>query len=70
MSIYKELNIQPIINASGNYTILGGSKMSKQTLIDINSAAENFVQIKELQNKVYEEIARMTKNESISVSII
>jgi L-seryl-tRNA(Ser) seleniumtransferase len=68
MSIYKELNIQPIINASGNYTILGGSKMSKQTLIDINSAAENFVQIKELQNKVYEEIARMTKNESACIS--
>ena len=68
MSIYKEFNIQPIINASGSYTMLGGSKMSKQTLMDMESASENFVQIKELQDKVYEEIARMTKNVSACIT--
>lgn len=68
MSIYKELNIQPIINAAGTYTLLGGSKMSKQTLKDIVSSSESFIQLKELQNKVYEEIARLTNNEAACVT--
>ena len=51
MSIYKEFNIQPIINASGSYTMLGGSKMSKQTLMDMESASENFVQIKNFKTR-------------------
>lgn len=68
MNIYEELHVQPIINAAGTYTLLGGSKMSEQTLKDMASAAGSFVQIRELQNKVYEEIAKLTKNEAACVS--
>lgn len=68
MNIYEELHVQPIINAAGTYTLLGGSIMSEQTLKDMASAARNFVQIKELQKKVYDEIARLTNNEAACVS--
>lgn len=68
MDIYEELNVQPIINAAGTYTVLGGSKMSEKTLQDMESAAANFVQIDDLQNKVYDEIAKLTKNEAACVS--
>lgn len=68
MNIYEELNVQPIINAAGTYTVLGGSKMSEKTLQDMASAAANFVQIEDLQNKVYDEIAKLTKNEAACVS--
>lgn len=66
--IYESLQVRKIINAAGTYTVLGGSRMSQQTLDDIRSAAGSFVQIRELQKKINGEIARMTHNEAAYVT--
>ena len=66
-SIYKRLNITPMINAAGTYTMVGGSRMSEQTLKDMSDAARSHVDIKELQTKVNERLAEITKNEAASV---
>ncbi len=66
-SIYKRLNITPIINAAGTYTMVGGSRMSEQTLKDMSDAARSHVDIKELQTKVNERLSKLTKNESACV---
>jgi len=66
-SIYKKLNITPMINAAGTYTMIGGSRMSEQTLADMAEAARSHVDIKELQQKVNQRLAKITKNEAASV---
>lgn len=66
--IYESLKVKKIINAAGTYTVLGGSRMSKQTLNDMQNAAGSFVQIRDLQQKINLEIARMTNNEAAYVT--
>lgn len=66
-SIYKRLNITPMINAAGTYTMVGGSRMSEQTLKDMADATRAHVDIKELQTKVNQRLAEITKNEAASV---
>ncbi|GMO13836.1 MAG: DgaE family pyridoxal phosphate-dependent ammonia lyase [Treponemataceae bacterium] len=68
MDIYKELRVQPIINAAGTYTVLGGSRMSAETLSAMTSAAENFVSLRDFQKAAHEAIAKLTKNEAAYVS--
>ena len=66
-SIYKRLNITPMINAAGTYTMVGGSRMSEKTLADMAEAARSHVDIKELQLKVSERLAKVTQNEAAAV---
>ena len=66
-TIYEKLNITPMINAAGTYTMVGGSRMSEQTLKDMTDAAGANVDIKELQTKVNQRLAEITKNEAASV---
>lgn len=66
--IYEELNAKKIINAAGTYTVLGGSRMSEQTLRAMQQAAGSFVQIRELQAKINKELAKLTKNEAAYVT--
>ena len=66
--IYAELGVQKIINATGTFTVLGGSRMSEKTLDDMKSAANSFVQIKELQKKINAEVARLTRNEAAYIT--
>ena len=66
-SIYKKLDITPMINAAGTYTMVGGSKMSEQTLADMAEAARSHVDIKELQRKVNQRLAELTQNEAAAV---
>ena len=66
-SIYKKLNITPMINAAGTYTMVGGSRMSEQTLADMAEAARSHVDIKELQQKVNQRLAKITQNEAAAV---
>lgn len=66
-SVYKKLNITPMINAAGTYTMVGGSRMSEQTLADMAEAARSHVDIKELQAKANERLAEITKNEAASI---
>ncbi len=67
MNIYEELGVTPVINAAGTYTIVGGSRMSAQTLQAMQEAAEDHVLISELQNAVQAKIAQMTHNEAAVV---
>ena len=62
MGIYQELGLQPIINAAGTYTVLGGSRMSDTTLNAMREAAKDFIPIRELQKTVNSAIARLTRN--------
>lgn len=66
-SVYKRLNITPMINAAGTYTMVGGSRMSEKTLADMTEAARSHVDIKELQKKVNERLAMLTQNEAAAV---
>lgn len=63
-SIYKYLDISPMINAAGTYTMVGGSRMSEKTLQDIAEAARSHVDIKELQIAVNKRLAKLTNNEA------
>lgn len=68
MSIYKELGVRPIINAAGTYTVLGGSRMSGETLSAMTQAAESFVQIRQFQQAINRELAVLTHNEAAYVT--
>lgn len=62
MGIYEELGMKPIINAAGTYTVLGGSRMSEETLEAMRQAAAEFIPIREFQQKIHAAIAKLTRN--------
>lgn len=64
MNIYEKLNVDKYINAAGHFTIVGGSKMSEQTLNDLTEAAQSTIDIRSLQHAVHQEVAKLTNNES------
>lgn len=68
MSIYDELNIEKIINASDTYTRIGGSRMSQRTLAAYEEAGQNFVDIGELSDAICKQIAKKTNNETAFIS--
>jgi L-seryl-tRNA(Ser) seleniumtransferase len=65
--IYDKLNITPMINAAGTYTMVGGSRMSEKTLKDMAEASRAHVDIKELQTTVNQRLAELTNNEAACV---
>lgn len=67
MNIYEELGLEPLINAAGTYTAVGGSRMSPGTLQAMAEAAAGHVAISELQERVQSRIAAMTRNEGAAV---
>ncbi len=67
MGIYHELGLQPIINAAGTYTVLGGSRMTDETLEAMRQAANGFIPIRDLQKAVHRAIAELTRNEAAYV---
>jgi D-glucosaminate-6-phosphate ammonia-lyase len=66
-SVYNQLDITPLINAAGTYTIVGGSRMSEKTIKDMAEAARSHVDIRELQKKVNSKLAKLTKNEAACI---
>ncbi|MDR2175804.1 MAG: hypothetical protein LBO82_07680 [Synergistaceae bacterium] len=66
--VYAELGVKKVINAAGTYTMVGGSRMSERTLAAMASAARSHVVIKELQARVHERLAAITKNEAAYVT--
>ncbi len=66
-TIYSKLKINPMINAAGTYTMVGGSRMSEKTLSDMADAAREHVDIRDLQNKVNIRLAELTQNEAACV---
>jgi uncharacterized pyridoxal phosphate-dependent enzyme len=69
MCIYKELGVRPFINAGGwNYTRYGGSIMPDEVVASMAEASKQFVNMFDLQDRVGEAIAKMTRNESAFIS--
>jgi D-glucosaminate-6-phosphate ammonia-lyase len=62
--VYASLGIQPVINAAGTLTRLGGSLMLPEVVEAIASAAQHFVKIDELQQRAGEIIGELTGAES------
>ena len=52
MDIYDELGVRKIINGSATLTMLGGSLMPPEALAAMAQAAQHFVDIDELQDRV------------------
>ena len=65
---YKELGINPFINAAGAYSVFGGAKMREDTINAMRYAAVNKVKIRELHNAVGNKIAHLTGAESAMVT--
>jgi L-seryl-tRNA(Ser) seleniumtransferase len=68
MDIYDELGITKIINGAATLTRYGGSLMPPEVRAAMVEAAQHFVDIDELQQKVGEQIATWTHNEAAYVS--
>ena len=68
MSVYDDLGVRRVINAAATFTRLGGSLMPPPVLAAMNHAAGAFIDLDELQRKVGERIAELTKNEAAYVS--
>lgn len=68
MTIYEELNIRPLINASATLTRLGGSVMPPEVVQAMVDASKVFVDLEELQAKVGDKIAELTRNDACYVS--
>ena len=68
MSIYDDLGIKPIINASATLTKLGGSRMPAEVLEAMHAAAGSFIDLPLFQTRVGDRIAELTRNEAAFVS--
>ncbi len=64
MSIYRELGVEPIINASGTVTRLGGAPMPDAVLDAFRRAAHEWVPLEQLQAAASRRIAALTGTEA------
>jgi uncharacterized pyridoxal phosphate-dependent enzyme len=67
-SSYRSLGIRPVINAQATLTMLGGSLMPSEVRQAMQSAAGAFVDLHQLQRRVGERLAELTRNEAAYVS--
>ncbi len=68
MGLYEDLGVKTYINALDTVSIFGGSRMPDYVADAMREAAENFVEIADLQKKAGEQIARMTRNEAAYIT--
>lgn len=68
MATYSELGVRRVVNASATLTRLGGSRMPAPVLEAMAAAAESFVDLNELQERVGARIAELTGNEACYIS--
>lgn len=68
MTLYQSLGVRPVINAAAAQTLLGGSVMPEPVLAAMSEAASSFVHLPELQDRVGERLAELTRNEAACVS--
>jgi D-glucosaminate-6-phosphate ammonia-lyase len=64
MGIYEDLGLEPIINASGSVTRLGGAPMSAEVLDAFRNAAAESVPLDQLQGVASRQIAELTGAEA------
>lgn len=65
---FKDLGVQPIINAAGTYTMFTASLMLPEVMEAINYASKQFVRITELHDAVGKRIAVLLGAEAAMVS--
>ena len=63
-TLYKDLGLKPVINASATLTRLGGSRMPEEVLQAMTAAAGSFIDLNALQERVGARIAELTNNEA------
>jgi L-seryl-tRNA(Ser) seleniumtransferase len=66
--VYESLGIQPVINATGTVTVLGGSVMPAEVVAAWAEASKHFVNLLDLHDKVGERIARLIGVEAALVT--
>ncbi len=69
MNIYQELGVEPIINAAGLMTTLGGSIMDPETTNAMVAASRHFVDIHELHQAAGQRIAELIGVEAAHVCL-
>lgn len=67
-TIYDQLGVRPLINASANITRIGGSVMPTEVVQAMAEASKHFIDLEELQIAVGNKLAELTKNEAAYVS--
>ena len=67
-NLFKELGIRTFINAAGTYTFMTGSLMRPEVIEAIQSTANEFCLLDEVQDKVGEKIAALVRSESAVVT--
>ena len=65
---FKELGVQPIINAAGTYTSFTASLMLPEVMEAINYASKSFVRLNDLHDAVGKKIAALLEAEAAMVS--
>ncbi len=68
MSVYEEIGMRKVLNASGSMTYLGGSLIAPEVLEKMNEAARSFVVMEELLEWACNEVARLTGTEAALVT--
>ena len=68
MTDYQSLGIRPLINAYATVTKFGGSLMPPEVVSAITAAAAGFVDLADLQRRVGERIAQLTRNEAAYIT--
>jgi len=68
MDPYAQLGIRPVINAAATLTRLGGSRIPRSVAEAMAAAAGTFVDLSELQERVGDRIATLTRNDAAYVS--
>jgi uncharacterized pyridoxal phosphate-dependent enzyme len=66
--LFRELGVRTFINAAGTYTFMTGSLMHEEVVDAIRSTSHEFCLLDELQDRVGEKIAALTKAESAVVT--
>ncbi len=65
---FRDLGVRPFINAAGTYTAMTASLMPKEVLEAIQYAAQHFVMLDELHDKVGQRIASLVHSEAAMVT--
>src|SRR5687767_6285267 len=65
---FREMGVRPFINAAGTYTAMTSSLMQPETVEAIRYAAEHYVMLDELHDRVGERIAALARCEAAMVT--
>jgi D-glucosaminate-6-phosphate ammonia-lyase len=68
MDVYERLQVRTVINAFETVSIVGGTRIRPEVLAAMQAASERFVFLPELQEKVGDRIAQLTRNEAAVVT--